>query len=142
MLSHYLESATKDIESLIHYTKEDIKDIKEAKHTNVFDRTKLKDDLITSFQTKKSLLDNELLKLVSANKGIELSELLNEKEREGLNDMKARLAELQKLNKEYARYVITVSEFYNSMLDSMFPREMDGYQKAARKRATLLKVSV
>ena len=142
MLSHYLESATKDIESIIRLTEDDIKDIKEAKHSNVFERTKLKEDLITSFQTKKSLLDNELLKLVSANKGVELSDLLSEEEREGLNAMKIKLADLQKLNKEYARYVITVSEFYNSLLDSMFPREMDGYHKAERKRATFLKVSV
>lgn len=142
MLSHYLESATKDIDSLIHLTEEDIKDIKEAKHENVFERTKLKNDLIGSFEAKKSLLDNELIKLVTANKGTELSDLLDQKERDGLNDMKVKLADLHKLNKEYAKFVVTISEFYNSLLDSMFPREMDGYQKSARKPASLLKVSV
>ena len=142
MLSQYLENATNDIKSLIQLTEEDIKDIKEARHENVFERTRLKNDLIKSFEATKTLLDNELIKLVTANKGTELSELLNEKEREGLNEMKTKLADLHKRNKEYAKFVVTISEFYNSLLDSMFPREMDGYTKAARKPASLLKVSV
>ena len=43
-----------------------------------------------------------------------------------LVDMKDRLLSLKQKNKEYARLVVTVSEFYNNLLDSVFPRDMDG----------------
>lgn len=142
MLSHYLGSATKDIKSLIKLTEADILDIKEANHSKVTERTLLKNDLIQSFTNKKSLLDNELLKNVEASGGKELSEILTDDERDGLNSMKEALASLHKINKQYARYVVTVSEFYNSLLDSMFPRDNDGYQKSTPKPASLLKVRV
>jgi Tfp pilus assembly pilus retraction ATPase PilT len=85
-------------------------------------------------------LDNELIKLINANKGKELSELLSDEEHDGLNTMKEALATLHKHNKEYAKFVVTISEFYNSLLESMFPREMDGYHKSTPKPASLLKV--
>ncbi len=140
MLYHYLQSATKDIQSLVQLTQTDIAEIKEARHQDVRERAKLKNDLIYAFQAKKSLLDHELVKLVEGNPGKELSELLSQEERDGLGAMKDELALLHKLNKEYAKYVVIVSEFYNSLLESMFPREMDGYQKSTPKPASLLKV--
>ncbi|MBE0495212.1 MAG: hypothetical protein IBX45_02250 [Campylobacterales bacterium] len=140
MLHHYLQSATKDIQSLIELTQTDIVEIKEARHHHVQERAKLKNDFIHSFQTKKTLLDGELVKLVEENQGKELSELLGEEEKEGLSAMKEELATLHKLNKEYAKYVVIVGEFYNSLLESMFPREMDGYHKSTPKPASLLKV--
>ncbi|MBN2964526.1 hypothetical protein JWV37_07020 [Sulfurospirillum sp. T05] len=140
MLHHYLQSATKDIQSLIQLTQTDIVEIKEARHQHVQERAKLKNDLIQAFQTKKSLLDNELVRLVEKNQGKELSELLSEEEKDGLGTMKEELATLHRLNKEYAKYVVIISEFYNSLLESMFPREMDGYHKSTPKPASLLKV--
>ncbi len=140
MLSHYLTSATKDIRSLIKLTEADIVDIKEANHTKVAERTSLKNDLIQAFITKKSLLDNELLKRVEASGGKELSQILIEEERDGLSAMKEALASLHAINKQYAKYVVTISEFYNSLLESMFPRDNDGYQKSTPKPASLLKV--
>jgi DNA-binding response OmpR family regulator len=64
MLTHYLHNAIKDIENLIELTHKDIADIKVAKHSEVFERAKIKNDLIQSFETKKSLLDNELMKML------------------------------------------------------------------------------
>ncbi|MCK9546543.1 MAG: hypothetical protein M0Q25_07530 [Sulfurospirillaceae bacterium] len=142
MLSHYLESATKDVNSLIKLTKDDIADIKEANHRNVASRVSLKNDLIQSFITKKSLLDNELLKKVEENSGKELESVLTKEEKDGLSLMKEALNSLHLVNKQYAKYVVSVSEFYNSLLDSMFPRESDGYQKSTPKPASLLKVRV
>jgi Zn-dependent M32 family carboxypeptidase len=142
MLSHYLESATKDVNSLIKLTKDDIADIKEANHRNVASRVSLKNDLIQSFITKKSLLDNELLKKVEENSGKELESVLTKEEKDGLSLMNEALNSLHLVNKQYAKYVVSVSEFYNSLLDSMFPRESDGYQKSTPKPASLLKVRV
>lgn len=140
MLTHYLQTAIEDIDSLIELTQKDILDIKEAKHEAVFERTKIKNDLIHAFENKKSLLDNELLKLVNSNTDKELDEVLDESQKEMLQDIKEKLQELKHKNKEYAKFVVTISEFYNSLLDSVFPRDMDGYSKANHKPATLLKV--
>ena len=140
MLSHYLKTSIEDIENLIELTSKDILDIKEAKHEAVFKRTKIKNDLVKSFENKKSMLDNELIKLVKNSGNKPLEEVLDDLQREMLESMKDRLFVLKQKNKEYARFVVTVSEFYNSLLDSVFPRDMEGYQRLNHKPASLLKV--
>lgn len=140
MLSHYLKSSISDIENLIDLTQKDILDIKEAKHEAIFNRTKIKDELIQSFVNKKSLLDNELVKFVQINDNKPLEDILNEEHKEMLNTMKEKLSCLKIKNREYARFVVSVSEFYNSMLDRVFPREMEGYHRANHKPASFIKL--
>ena len=140
MLSHYLKTSIEDIENLIELTNKDIVDIKEAKHENVFKRTKIKNDLVKSFENKKSMLDNELIKLVKNSGNKPLEEILDASEKSMLEEMKNKLFTLKQKNKEYARFVVTVSEFYNSLLDSVFPRDMEGYQRLNHQPASLLKV--
>ena len=140
MLSHYLEISIKNIDDLIELTDKDILDIKDAKHNDIFKRTKIKNDLIVSFENKKSMLDNELIKLVKQNKNSSLEEVLNDSDQKMLEKMKDRLFVLKHRNKEYARFVVTVSEFYNTLLDSIFPRDLDGYQKINHKPASFLKI--
>ena len=140
MLLHYLKTSIEDIENLIELTEKDISDIKEAKHEALFKRTKIKNDLVKSFENKKSMLDNELIKLVKNSDNRSLEEILDDSQREMLDKMKNKLFILKQKNKEYARFVVTVSEFYNSLLDSVFPRDMDGYQKVNHKPASLLKI--
>ncbi len=140
MLSHYLKTSIEDIENLIELTNKDITDIKEAKHEDVFKRTKIKNDLVKSFENKKSMLDNELIKLVKNSDNKPLEEILNSSQQDMLEEMKNKLFILKQKNKEYARFVVTVSEFYNSLLDSVFPRDMEGYQKLNHKPASLLKI--
>ncbi|KHG33595.1 MULTISPECIES: hypothetical protein [Sulfurospirillum] len=140
MLTHYLQNAIKDIENLIEQTEKDIADIKVAKHMNVFERAKIKEDLLHSFEHKKSLLDNELMKMLKESGQKSLEELLNAEQKQLLAYMKTKLSELKTCNKQYARYVVTVSQFYNVLLDSIFPREMDGYTASNHKPASLLKV--
>jgi thiamine pyrophosphokinase len=140
MLSHYLKTSIEDIDNLIELTQKDIIDIKEAKHEEIFKRTAIKNDLIKSFENKKYMLDNELIKLVKSSGNRALEEILNKSQRDMLEDLKEKLSILKKKNKEYARFVVTVSEFYNSLLDSIFPRESDGYKNLTHKPASLLKV--
>ncbi|MDY0265683.1 MAG: hypothetical protein EOM49_01830 [Epsilonproteobacteria bacterium] len=140
MLTHYLQNAIKDIENLIEQTEKDIADIKVAKHVNVFERAKIKEDLLRSFEHKKSLLDNELMKMLKESGQKSLEELLEPEQKQLLAYMKTKLSELKTCNKQYARYVVTVSQFYNVLLDSIFPREMDGYTASNHKPASLLKV--
>ena len=54
--------------------------------------------------------------------------------------MKTKLSELKLCNKQYAKFVVTISQFYNSLLDSIFPRDMEGYKMAQHKPASLLKI--
>ncbi len=140
MLSHYLKTSIEDIENLIELTNKDITDIKEAKHEDVFKRTKIKNDLVKSFENKKSMLDNELIKLVKSSDNKPLEEILDSSQQDMLEEMKNKLFILKQKNKEYARFVVTVSEFYNSLLDSVFPRDMEGYQRLNHKPASLLKI--
>ena len=140
MLMHYLSNAIKDIDNLIDLTKKDIEDIKTAQHNNVFERAKIKNDLIQSFENKKSLLDNELMKIIKDNGEKSLEELLSVEQKELLSHMKLKLSELKLCNKEYAKYVVSISQFYNSLLDSIFPRDMEGYKMANHKPASLLKI--
>ena len=140
MLSHYLKTSIEDIENLIELTNKDILDIKEAKHENIFNRTKIKSDLVKSFENKKSMLDNELIKLVKNSDNKPLEEILDDSQRNMLEEMKDRLFALKQKKKDNARFFVTVSEFYNSLLDSVFPRDLEGYQRLNHKPASLLKV--
>jgi len=140
MLLHYLKTSIEDIENLIELTNKDITDIKEAKHEEVFKRTKIKNDLVKSFENKKSMLDNELIKLVKNSDNKPLEEILDSSQQDMLEEMKNKLFTLKQKNKEYARFVVTVSEFYNSLLDSIFPRDIEGYQRLKHKPASLLKI--
>lgn len=142
MLSNYLQKAIKDINALIELTQQDIHDIKQAKHDNVFEHTKLKNNLIVSFEANKALLDNELVLRVKANKTETLAEILSTQESVLLQEMKESLASLRKLNKQYAKFVVSVGEFYNSLMDNMFPIDEQGYQKPVPKPASFLKVRV
>ena len=54
MLSYQLQSAIKDLDSLISLSQEDIQDIKEAKHNPQFDRLAIKEEKIKSFEHKKA----------------------------------------------------------------------------------------
>lgn len=140
MLAHYLQSSISDIEHLIELTQKDIIEIKEAKHQSIFARTKIKDELIKAFENKKSLLDNELIKCVKDSKKESLEDALNVEQKEMLALMREKLAMLKSKNKEYARFVVTIGEFYNSLFDSVFPREMEGYNRSGHKKSSFIKL--
>ncbi len=140
MIPHYLNSVVKNIDDLIRLTKDDIEDIKNAKNESIYNRTKIKDEIIAIFENNKALLDNELVKLIENAQEKELSDILSEEEKQTLDLLKLRLKELQKLNKEYAKFVVVVNEFYSSLFDRIFPTEMDDYKKINPRSFSLLKV--
>ncbi len=142
MINHYLKSSIKNIEDLITFTLNDIEDIKQANNDAIYQRTKIKDEIIEIFESQKSLLDNELVKLMKKNDNKELSELLSDSEQENLEILKIKLQELHRVNKEYAKLVVVVNEFYTSLFDKIFPTEMENYKKINPKSFSLLQVSV
>lgn len=140
MLINFLNSVIEDLEELTNITKKDIEDIKIANHDNVFQRAQRKNQLIISFEHKKAQLDSELIKLANANNGTDIADIISDEDKQGLKLMKESLNLLHQKNKEYARFVVSIGEFYNSLIESMFPSEKAGYQQGSPKPATFLKV--
>ena len=141
MITKQLESAIEDIDALVALTKFDIEDIKEAQHDKLSDRLHEKESLISSFEQKKTLLNSELLKLTLANEGKSIDQILTEDEADTLTLFKDKLSVLKAVNKEYAKFVATISEFYNSLIDKMFTLDGNGYEKNTLRPATLFMVS-
>ncbi|HIP59006.1 MAG TPA: hypothetical protein EYH01_01095 [Campylobacterales bacterium] len=141
MITKQLESAIQDIDALIALTKSDIEDIKEAQHDKLSDRLGEKERLISSFEHKKTALNSELLKLTQSNVGKSIDQILSDDEADTLTLFKDKLASLKSVNKDYAKFVATISEFYNSLIDKMFTLEGNGYEKNTLRSATLFMVS-
>jgi predicted DNA-binding protein YlxM (UPF0122 family) len=142
MLTHYLEKAVQDLQALIDLTQKDIDDIKAARHDAMFDRIKTKEHTLVAFESRKTLIDNEIANLTKKHPDSEMEELLDEEVRQGLATLREKLEELQALNRYYARFVITVGEFYNALYEEVLPVEKDGYTGKNAKLAALLEVRV
>ena len=142
MLSHHLKSALKDLRDLIEISQKDINDIKQANHDNQFERLEMKEERLKSFEAKKAMIDHEISKKMSANPDKGLSELLNESEHKELDNLKIELSTLRDVNQQYAKLVVSVGSFYNSLLERVVPTEMQGYRKVASSDSTFLKVRV
>jgi hypothetical protein len=92
MLSYQLQSAIKDLETLISLSQEDIQDIKEARHNPQFDRLSIKEEKIKSFEQKKAMIDREISKLMTQHPTKGLSELLDNEQHRQLDSLKERLS--------------------------------------------------
>lgn len=142
MLSYQLQSAIKDLDTLISLSQEDIEDIKEAKHNSQFDRLSIKEEKIKSFEHKKAMIDHEISKLMTAEPVKPLSELLDSEQRQQLDNLKTHLSRLREVNQQYAKMVLSVGAFYNTLLERVVPTQMQGYQKVASSEASFLEVRV
>ena len=140
MLSYHLQSAINDLRDLIKITESDIEDIQVANHNPQFERLKLKEEKLKSFESKKAMIDHEISALIRLHPNVELPELLNEEQHTMLNELKVELSNLHSINKRYAKLVLAVSNLYNTFLENLIPTEMQGYNKVASKDSTILKV--
>ena len=143
MLKRYLDEAMGVLDELIAQTTEDIEKIKLADHTKVDDSVKRKNELVKKFESIKSLLDKELLRVSKENGGANLSSVLDDEVKSSLALMRSKLEELYSKNKEYAKYVVGVKEFFDSLLKNMFKSEQDGsYDKNGLRPESLFKTRV
>jgi len=143
MLKRYLDEAMGVLDELIAQTTEDIEKIKLADHTKVDDSVKRKNELVKKFESVKSLLDKELLRVSKENGGANLSSILDDEVKSSLALMRSKLEELYSKNKEYAKYVVGVKEFFDSLLKNMFKGEQDGgYDKNGLRPESLFKTRV
>lgn len=140
MLTHYLQTANEILSDLIETTQYDIEDIKQAQHTNVFTRTKAKEELVKSFENHKSLIDNEIAKMAQNAGEASLDTLLDDEQRSLLDAMRANLQTLQSINKRFAGMVISVSNFYSSLINRLVPTEQVGYENQRAKSAAYLHI--
>ena len=123
MLKRYLDEAMGVLDELIAQTTEDIEKIKLADHSKVDDSVRRKNELVKKFESVKSLLDKELLRVSKENGGANLSSILDDEVKSSLALMRSKLEELYSKNKEYAKYVVGVKEFFDSLLKNMFKRD-------------------
>ncbi len=140
MLSYYLTGAVDDLKQLVKMSEQDIEDIKLARNEPQFERRKIKEDTLASFENKKAMIDHEISKLMTQNPDTSLDKLLNEDENASLSNLKSALATLRDVNKKYAKMVLSVSSFYNTLLERIIPTEMNGYSKQASKDASFLEI--
>ncbi|MGX3010603.1 hypothetical protein ACWIUD_03425 [Helicobacter sp. 23-1044] len=124
MLHSYLQNAVSDLVALIEISILDMEDIKKAKHEAIFSRLDAKNNLIESFKINKSKADSAMREMMAKhpNKGID--ELLDENAMKIIDEMRTSLKELRVLNKAYAKSVIAVSEFYNSLVGAIMPNQV------------------
>ena len=142
MLSHHLQGALSDLRDLIQITESDISDIKEAKNDQQFERLSLKEEKLKSFENKKAMIDHEISSLMSTQPDKDLPQLLNAEQHAALDSLKIELSNLRDVNKRYAKFVLTVSNLYNTFLERLVPTEMQGYNKVASKDSAILEVRV
>ena len=143
MLKRYLDEAVGVLDELIAQTTEDIEKIKLADHSKVDDSVRRKNELVKKFESVKSLLDKELLRVSKENGGANLSSILDDEVKSSLALMRSKLEELYSKNKEYAKYVVGVKEFFDSLLKNMFKGEQDGgYDKNGLRPESLFKTRV
>lgn len=140
MLSYQLQSAIKELDALIALSLEDIENIKEAKHNPQFDRLSIKEEKIKLFEQKKAMIDHEISKLMTAEPHKALSELLDEEQHQQLELLKERLSQLRMVNQQYAKMVLSVGAFFNTLLEKIMPTQMQGYQSRASNEVAFLEV--
>jgi len=66
--------------------------------------------------------------------------LLNGEEHSALGELRDELSNLRITNQKYAKMVLTVSSFYNTLLERIVPTEMNGYQRVASKNPSFLEI--
>ena len=142
MLKRYLDEAMGVLDELIAQTTEDIEKIKLADHSKVDDSVRRKNELVKKFESIKSLLDKELLRVSRENGGANLSSILDDEVKSSLALMRSKLEELYSKNKEYAKYVVGVKEFFDSLLKNMFKSESGNYDKEGLTPESLFKTRV
>ncbi|EAI3817998.1 flagellar protein FlgN [Campylobacter coli] len=134
MLKQRLDEVNAILTKLVELTQEDIENIKIAKHDTVASSVEEKNKLISEFSAAKKKLDSALVELNnSSTKG--LSELLDEEDKQKLDELKKNLQTLHTTNKEYAKFVLIVKDFLDGLVNKMFDMN-DGTNNAYGDKKT------
>lgn len=140
MLHNYLRGAISDLSSLIEFTRLDIADICVANHQDIFSRNGNKQQFIKAFESKKNLINQEILSLKNNSPEKSLADLVDEEADQLISLMKENLRTLQKLNADYSSMVFAVSEFFSSLVAKIVPHEVCDYKGNIAPQSNFLKI--
>lgn len=119
MLTEKLNENIELINKLIKLTEDDLANIQQARHDTVAQSVNDKNKLIASFTVSKQELDDALIKL-SQNGAKNLAEILDQNQKAQFAEFKKRLEYLHEKNKEYAKLVLVVKNFFDGLVNTMF----------------------
>lgn len=140
MLVKFLNDAISNLEELIMISNLDMQDIKQANHNAIFERLESKNNAIAMFERNKDLARDAMLKLSMENPNKSIDELLDSDAVLLIDKMREGLKSLRDINKSYAKSVVAVYEFYNSLLESIVPSQRDGYSNKSYSKVDLLHI--
>ncbi|WP_139451675.1 flagellar protein FlgN [Campylobacter armoricus] len=135
MIKQYLDETNSILEKLINLTIEDITQIQAANHQHVNKSVENKTKLVSDFQVAKKNLDKALIDLSNQGNNKGLDELLDDEDKEKLALLKQNLNTLHQKNKEYAKLVLIIKNFYDNLLNTMF--EQNGTNNAYGDKTTI-----
>lgn len=137
MLCKYLKGAMAELCELISLTTLDIADIKRANHSEIFSRAAQKTAVLQNFHDKKNLAQQEIQSLKNAaDPKAGALDFLNDESRALIDLLRENLEILKAQNEEFARLSFYIKEFYDSMLDSMFPQDFECYEQYGRAKTS------
>ncbi len=119
MIQKNLNTNIELVDKLIKLTEEDITHIQQGRHDTVAQSVKDKNKLIALFEVSKKELDEILIKL-SDNGTKNIAEILDKDDKAKLGEFKKKLEYLHEKNKEYAKLVLVVKNFFDELLNTMF----------------------
>ncbi len=140
MLIKFLSDAISNLEELIKISNLDMQDIKEANHDAIFQRLESKNNAIAMFDHNKDLARDAMLKLSKENPNKSIEELLDSDVAVLIDKMRECLKTLRDINRNYAKSVIAVYEFYNSLLGNIIPSQRDGYSNKSYSKVDLFHI--
>ena len=124
MLLDNLNKTVGILDKLIVLTKRDLKAIKVANHSTVISNTEKKEKLIEEFKISKDNMDIELAKVVETKEEEKnLKDVIGEQAYSVLILLGDKLRELKNINLELARFNLSVLDFYNSLVEKIFPAD-------------------
>ncbi len=141
-LTLQLDALIADIDRLIELTDNDIALVKGAQHAKIAEYHHEKLLLVNRFDRNKTLFNDTLRQLTLQYPGQELHEILSPDLQEKLDLFKEKLMQLHEANKIYAKFVVMLNEFFNSLVSAILPMKEEGYQTGKPKPAAFLQVSV
>lgn len=128
MIEKSLTNLTLILDELLSLTKDDIAAIKAAKHGGVMASVERKNELVEKFQKEKSTLYDALLSQSDGGTR-KIDDLLSKDGLEKLAEFKIKMKELQSLNKEYAKLVLVVKNYFDGLINSAFDKSGSEYGK-------------
>ena len=130
------------LDKLINLTEQDITDIKAAKHSGVEQSVKSKNELIEAFSKAKREADYALAIASDNGRNKNLDEILGSEGLAKLNEFREKLRTFQAKNKEYAKLVLVVKNYFDGLINAMFGGGDSSYGNNQTNFDSLFKIKV